>query len=88
MTTLAKTTQELTYRFGTVEKGRAIRYYSAGQFFSAIRTISALTSATVRGRPGVRDALPSYFCAISFRCQAKKVFKCGDCRNPTQQFTA
>jgi hypothetical protein len=25
------------------------------------------------GRPGLRDALPSYFFAISFRCQANKV---------------
>src|SRR5215471_14474577 len=30
-------------------------------------------SPMVRGRPGPRWPLPSYFCAIRFRCQANKV---------------
>src|SRR5262249_39352930 len=39
----------------------------------AIRTTSASISSGVRGRPEQRRALPSYFCAISFRCQASSV---------------
>src|SRR5215469_10909131 len=38
-----------------------------------MRTTSASISAAVRGRPGPRFPLPSYFCAISFRCHANKV---------------
>src|SRR5215813_3395999 len=30
-------------------------------------------SSDVLGRPGVRQALPSYFCAINLRCHASKV---------------
>ena len=39
----------------------------------AKRRTSAVISAAVRGRPGARHALPSYFLAINFRCQASKV---------------
>ena len=38
-----------------------------------MRTTRVSTSSAVRGRPGPRFALPSYFCAISFRCHASKV---------------
>ena len=37
------------------------------------RTTKASISPAVRGRPGVRCAVPMYFCAISFRCRASKV---------------
>src|SRR5262249_20200620 len=40
--------------------------------FLRYSTTSASTSAAVRGRPGIRDLLPSYFSPISFRCQANK----------------
>ena len=38
-----------------------------------MRTTKASIAPPVRGRPGPRLPLPSYFCAISFRCQASKV---------------
>src|SRR5580704_14272506 len=38
-----------------------------------MRRTNASISPAVRGRPGPRWPLPSYFCAISFRCQANKV---------------
>jgi hypothetical protein len=37
------------------------------------RVPKASISPAVRGRPGARRAVPSYFRAISFRCQANKV---------------
>src|SRR5262245_20348175 len=37
------------------------------------RMMSVETQADVRGRPGFRQALPSYFCAINLRCNASKV---------------
>ena len=39
----------------------------------AMRTTSFSISLAVRGRPGPRLALPSYFSAISLRCQASNV---------------
>ena len=38
-----------------------------------MRTTRASISSAVRGRPGERWAVPSYFWAINFRCQANKV---------------
>jgi len=38
-----------------------------------MRTTSASISSALRGRPGFRLPLPSYFWAISFRCQASSV---------------
>jgi hypothetical protein len=43
------------------------------RFSSAIRTSRFEISLEVGGRPGVRNALPSYFFAINFRCHANKV---------------
>src|SRR5215467_7974950 len=37
-----------------------------------MRSTNASISPAVRGRPGPRWPLPSYFCAISFRCQTNK----------------
>ena len=61
------------------------------RFSSAIRTTKASISPAARGRPGLRWSLPSYFCAISLRCQADKVSgrnKGGNlCQNfPSQRF--
>src|SRR5258708_11406826 len=39
----------------------------------AMGTTSVSISSALRGRPGFRLPLPSYFCAISFRCQASSV---------------
>src|SRR5262252_9501925 len=38
-----------------------------------MRTTKASISPAMRGRPGARCAVPSYFWAINFRCQANKV---------------
>src|SRR3954447_18114448 len=38
-----------------------------------MRTTKAAKSFLVKGRPGFRLALPSYFCAISLQCQASRV---------------
>src|SRR5262245_18272723 len=43
------------------------------RFSCAMRTTNASTSAKVRARPGIRDALPSYFSGISLRYHANKV---------------
>jgi hypothetical protein len=43
------------------------------RFSSAIRSTQASISPAVRGRPDPRLLRPSYFCAISLRCQANKV---------------
>jgi hypothetical protein len=44
------------------------------QFSFAIRTTSSL-SADFLGRPHPRLPLPSFFCAISPRCQANRVLE-------------
>ena len=38
-----------------------------------MRITNVRISARVRGRPGIRCSVPSYFIAISFRCQANRV---------------
>src|SRR5215469_7152164 len=38
-----------------------------------MRTTKASIAPAMRGRPGARCAVPSYFWAINFRCQANKV---------------
>ena len=47
--------------------------YPQSRFSVAMRTTHRWISSCVRGRPGPRCLLPSYFMAISFRCQAKSV---------------
>ena len=43
------------------------------RFSFAIRTARPSSSSRVRGRPDLRFSWPSYFWAISLRCQANKV---------------
>ncbi len=50
-----------------------IRRYPQSRFSSASWTTRVSRAAAVLGRPGPRCAVPSYFWAISFRCQANKV---------------
>ena len=52
---------------------RIVVYPQPG-FSRAIRTVSFGISSATRGRPGPLLAAPSYFMAISLRCQAKTVF--------------
>jgi hypothetical protein len=51
-----------------------------------MRMISVVISVAVRGRPGVWNKLPSYFFAISFRCQANSVSGVTICCDLTKQF--
>jgi len=48
---------------------------------------SVVISVAVCGRPGVRNKLPSYFFAISFRCHANSVSS-HNCCDLTKQFPA
>ena len=44
----------------------------SSRFSSAIRTTKVSISPAVRGRPGARFALPSYFWVINLRCQSEQ----------------
>src|SRR5215469_12765043 len=56
-----------------LDSAPSIRRQPQSRFSCAMRTTRASISSAVRGRPGERWAVPSYFWAISFRCQANKV---------------
>src|SRR6516225_3901863 len=55
------------------ESAPRIRRYPQSRFSFAIRTTKDSIVAAVRGRPGPRCAVPSYFSAISLRCHFRSV---------------
>ena len=56
-----------------LDKAPLMRRYPQSRFSFAIRTTNASTSPVVRGLPDRRLAVPSYFWAMSLRCQANKL---------------
>ena len=72
----------------TLARAPWIRRYTQLRFSLANRRTFAVISVAVRGRPGARYALPSYFLAINFRCQAKQGYRRDDGRDLFQDFPA